>query len=220
MKKMLRERFPARHCLSRIFSAKSVMLLVMISLAAFQMQAGALANNLSSSGILQTAPLAVTSQAEQKALPTNFSQPGLPIQGARVQSAFTVKGMVTSEDGESMPGVNILEKGTSNGTTTDAEGKYSLSITAGDAILVFSFIGFVTQEIAVDNRTLIDINLMPDIQSLEEVVVVGYGEQKKVNLTGSVAAVSNEDLTAVPVANTTTALAGKLPGLIAVQRSA
>lgn len=219
MKKMLRECFPARHCLWRVFSAKSVMLLVMSSLAAFQIHAGALANNQSLSGNLQTAPLAATSTSEQKTLPTNLSEPGPFIQGVRLQSAFTVKGTVMSEDGESMPGVNILEKGTSNGTTTDAEGKYSLSINAGDAVLVFSFIGFVTQEVAVDNRTVIDIDLMSDVQSLEEVVVVGYGEQKKVNLTGSVAAVSNEDLTAVPVANTTTALAGKLPGLIAVQRS-
>lgn len=218
MKKLLRECFPARHCLYRVFSAKSVMLLVMSSLAAFQIYAGALANNQSLSGNLQTASMAATS-AEQKVLPANLSEPGQSMQGGRLQSAFTVKGTVTSEDGESMPGVNILEKGTTNGTTTDAEGKYSLSITAGDAVLVFSFIGFVTQEIAVDNRTVIDIDLMPDVQSLEEVVVVGYGEQKKVNLTGSVAAVSNEDLTAVPVANTTTALAGKLPGLIAVQRS-
>ena len=212
MKKMLRESFPAWHCLSRILPAKSVMLLVMISLAALQTQAGAPANNYSVSGNPQNAPLALTSQGESKAMPTNFSEPALPVPGIRSQQAFTVKGVVTSEDGESMPGVNILEKGTSNGTTTDAEGKYSITIKAGDAVLVFSFIGFVTQEVPVDTRSVIDINLMPDVQSLEEVVVVGYGEQKKVNLTGSVAAVSNEDLTAVPVANTTTALAGKLPG--------
>lgn len=135
------------------------------------------------------------------------------------QEGFTVRGTVTSEEGDPMPGVNILEKGTTNGTTTDADGKYSLSVTNGQAIIVFSFIGYTTQELAVESRTTVDIALQPDVQNLEEVVVVGYGEQKKVNLTGSVATVSGDALTDVPVANTTTALAGKLPGLIAVQSS-
>lgn len=135
------------------------------------------------------------------------------------EDAFIVSGTVSSEDDEPMPGVNVLEKGTTNGTTTDAEGKYSLSVRDGEAVLVFSFIGYVTQEVALNGRSGINITLAQDVRSLEEVVVVGYGEQKKVNLTGSVSSVSSEDITVVPVANTTTALAGKLPGLIAVQRS-
>lgn len=144
---------------------------------------------------------------------------GIPAGEVRQQAVFTLKGTIISEEGEPMPGVNILEKGTSNGTTTDSEGKYTLSVSDGQATIVYSFIGYITQEVAVNNRTTVDLVLMPDVQNLEEVVVVGYGEQKKVNLTGSVATVSGDALTDVPVANTTTALAGKLPGLIAVQPS-
>jgi TonB-linked SusC/RagA family outer membrane protein len=138
---------------------------------------------------------------------------------ASAPQGTTVRGVVRSESGTPIPGVNVIEKGTSNGTTTDVDGNYTLIVAREDATLVFSFIGYTTQEVAVNGRSVIDVPLLEDVQRLEEVVVVGYGEQKKVNLTGSVASISNEELTVVPVGNTTTALAGKLPGLIAVQRS-
>lgn len=136
-----------------------------------------------------------------------------------VKTEIIVAGTVKSDSGDPLPGVNVIQKGTTNGTATDGEGKYTLIIPDGDAVLVFSFIGYLSQEVPVGGRTVIDVALVEDVQRLEEVVVVGYGEQKKVNLTGSVSSISNKDLTVVPVTNTTTALAGKLPGLIAVQRS-
>ncbi|MEX2232866.1 MAG: TonB-dependent receptor [Cyclobacteriaceae bacterium] len=136
-----------------------------------------------------------------------------------LQQNQTVRGVVKSETGTPIPGVNVIQKGTTNGTATDGDGNYALIIPDGDAVLVFSFIGYISQEVPIDGRSVIDVALLEDVQRLEEIVVVGYGEQKKVNLTGSVSAISNEELTVVPVANTTTALAGKLPGLIAIQRS-
>lgn len=134
------------------------------------------------------------------------------------QAKTQVSGKVTSPEGEALPGVSVVVKDTSTGTVTDQDGKYSLSVD-GAATLVFSFIGFEPQQVPVSNRSQINISLKTDAKALDEVVVVGYGTQKKVNLTGSVAAISSKDLTVVPVANTTTALAGRLPGLIAVQPS-
>lgn len=134
---------------------------------------------------------------------------------------LSVSGTVShSVTGEPLPGIYILIKGKNIGTVTDIDGTYALSVPdeKNDTIVVSS-IGYVTQEIPVNGRNVIDILLEEDLQSLDEVVVVGYGEQKRVNLTGSVATLSNEELTRVPVMNTTTALAGKLPGLIAVQPS-
>jgi TonB-linked SusC/RagA family outer membrane protein len=122
--------------------------------------------------------------------------------------------------GELLPGAYILIKGRDIGTVTEIDGKYNLTVPdEKNDTLVVSLVGFVSQEIPVNGRAVIDILLEEDLQSLDEVVVVGYGEQKRVNLTGSVATLSNEELTRVPVMNTTTALAGKLPGLIAVQPS-
>jgi TonB-linked SusC/RagA family outer membrane protein len=136
----------------------------------------------------------------------------LPV--APEQAAFTVTGMVTGpSNGEPMPGVNVVEKGTSNGTTTDAEGKYSLSVSDGTAVLVFSFIGFANQEVNVNGRSVVDIVLVEDVKSLEEVVVVGYGEQKKVNLTGAVDVVSAKQIKERAVANVTEALQGISPNL-------
>src|SRR6218665_1142411 len=97
----------------------------------------------------------------------------------------TVTGKVSSSDDNSpMPGVNILERGTSNGTTTDSDGKFSVNVGAG-ATLVFSFVGYVTQEVVVGSQTVLDVSLEPDAQALSEVVVVGYGTVQKKDLTGA-----------------------------------
>src|SRR5690606_31090905 len=102
----------------------------------------------------------------------------------------TVSGKVSSaEDGTSIPGVNILVKGTSTGSATDVDGRYSIQVGEED-VLVFSSIGYATQEIPVAGRTTIDVELTPDVQSLEEVVVVGYGSQLKKEVTGSVQTVA------------------------------
>ena len=135
-------------------------------------------------------------------------------------SLLAVSGVVRSGKGETMPGVNVIVKGTSNGTTTDAEGKYSLSVLEDGAVLVFSFIGFTTQEVAVNGRSVVDVVLVEDVQSLEEVVVVGYGEQKKVNLTGSVSTVNFDGaVDNRPLTNASQALGGVVPGVWVSQNS-
>lgn len=117
-----------------------------------------------------------------------------------------------------LPGVTILEKGTNNGTATDFDGNYSLTVNT-NATIVASFIGFTTLEIPVDGRTTIDINLLPDDEQLSEVVVVAYGTQKKETVTGSISSIDTEELTQSPAANLAVTLAGRLPGLTALQRS-
>ncbi len=141
-----------------------------------------------------------------------------PVQ--RKAIAQRISGKVTDlESGEGLPGVNILAKGTTNGTVTDIEGKYSLNIADDITTLIFSSIGYTSEEVAIDGRTTIDVTLAPDIQSLSEVVVVGYGTQKKVTVTGAVAAVSGEELKKVPTVNLSNAIAGRIPGVFAVNRS-
>ena len=153
----------------------------------------------------------------------------VPVRDLSVISVITTKDklqqqvvrgvVVDATSGEALPGVNVMVKGTGTGTVTNIEGEYSLEVPGPESELVFSFVGYTSQEITVGNQRVIDVSLALDVAQMEEVVVVGYGEQKKVNLTGSVSAVTSEELTNVPVANTTAALAGKLPGLIAVQPS-
>ena len=92
--------------------------------------------------------------------------------------AFNVKGVLTSETGETLPGASVILKGTSTGTTTDAEGKYSLNLPDSKGTLVFTYIGYVAQEVAVANKSQIDVQLLTNDKTLEEVVVVGYGTQK------------------------------------------
>lgn len=120
----------------------------------------------------------------------------------------TVTGSVTDENLQTLPGVNVLEKGTTNGTTTDVDGRFSLTVLGAESILVFSFIGYVTQEIPVGNRTSFDINLAADVQSLDEVVVIGYGTQKRVNVTGSISTLDMKQLENAPLTNATQALQG------------
>ncbi len=131
-----------------------------------------------------------------------------------------ISGRVTDlADGIGLPGVNVLVKGTTIGTVTDVEGNYRLSVPDDAQTLVFSSVGYETMEIQIGDQTTINAVLSPDIQSLQEVVVVGYGEQKKVTVTGSVAAVKGEELTKSPTVNLSNSLAGRVPGLFAVNRS-
>lgn len=142
-----------------------------------------------------------------------------PQQLIHAQSQLTVSGKVVSESGELISGVNVLEKGTNNGTTTDANGTYRISLSNENATLVFTFIGYAPQEIPVGNRSIIDVSLLPDIQTLQEIVVVGYGTVKKSDLTGSVASVSSEDINRIPTNNLVAALQGQVPGVNIQQRS-
>lgn len=134
------------------------------------------------------------------------------------QQKITVTGNVVTEKNIPLVGMSVNEKGNTSGTTTDADGKFTIQ-TAGNARLVFSFVGYTTQEVPVNNRKKIEVVMEVNVSSLDQVVVVGYGTQKKNNLTGSVASVNSEQLTIAPIANVTNALAGKLPGLIAKQTS-
>ena len=131
-----------------------------------------------------------------------------------IKQAITVTGSVTSsEDADGLPGVNVILKGTSQGTVTDVEGNYSINVPDGNTFLVFSSVGFVTQEIAVGNQTIIDLVLIADVTALEEIVVVGYGTQKKANLTGAVDQVSSEVFDNRVLPNLTHGLQGVMPNL-------
>ncbi|MEM6846385.1 MAG: carboxypeptidase-like regulatory domain-containing protein [Bacteroidota bacterium] len=134
------------------------------------------------------------------------------------QQTITGK-VVDSANDEPLPGVNILAKGTSSGTVTDIEGSYRLNVPEGVTTLVFSSIGYATQEAEINGRSTINLNLAPDIQSLQEIVVVGYGEQKKENLTGSVETIDADRITQQPLMQTSQALMGTAPGVTVLQNS-
>lgn len=125
-----------------------------------------------------------------------------------------VHGKVTSsEDGTTIPGVSIVVKGTTIGATTDANGEYTLNVPGDNATLVFSFIGYRSSEVSVSGQSTIDVILQVDIQQLSEVVIVGYGEQKRSDVTGAVASVPKDRLQTLPVTNIMYALQGSTPGL-------
>ncbi len=125
-----------------------------------------------------------------------------------------VSGRVTDvNEGAPIPGVNILIKGSSAGTTTDAEGRYSLSVEDPNAVLVFSFIGYSSKEFPLRGVTVLDVVLEPDVTTLQELVIVGYGTQIGKELTGSVQQVKTEALKDLPVAQLTQKLQGRLAGV-------
>ena len=127
--------------------------------------------------------------------------------------SFSVQGKVTDEGGEAIPGVTIMAKGTNNGTVTDLNGNYALVVADSEAILAFSFIGYKSQEVPVNNRSNIDVQLESDVKALEEVVVVGYGTQKKANVTGAVGSIKTENIANVTTGNTAALLQGKVAGV-------
>ncbi len=124
-----------------------------------------------------------------------------------------ITGKVTGEDGTGLPGVNVIVKGTSTGTVTDVAGDYRLEVPTEETILVFSSVGYLTQEVIVGSRTVINLNLTPDITALEEIVVVGYGTQKKIDIVGAVASVPSVRLEENSNPNLLQALQGAAPGL-------
>ncbi|MDR3268153.1 MAG: TonB-dependent receptor [Tannerella sp.] len=129
------------------------------------------------------------------------------------QQGIVITGFVTDEFDLPLPGVTVLLAGTSTGVISDVDGKYSINVPDGDAVLVFSFVGYATQEVIVGNRTGINITLHEDTRQLEEVVVVGYGTQKKISLTNSVSQITGSDLIDRPVSTIQQSLQGKLPGV-------
>jgi TonB-linked SusC/RagA family outer membrane protein len=123
-----------------------------------------------------------------------------------------VSGTVKDESGSPMPGVNVIVSGTTNGTVSDVSGKYSLSVGTG-AKLLFSFIGYNSQEVEVGNSTVVDVSMQVDVTELSEIVVTGYASQEKKDLTGSVGTVKVADLTQVPSSNVTNQLQGRIAGV-------
>jgi TonB-linked SusC/RagA family outer membrane protein len=126
----------------------------------------------------------------------------------------SISGKVTStEDGTSLPGVNVVVKGTTNGTVTDAEGNYKISVPSSGGSLVFSFIGLSTTEVEIGDRTTVDVSLSQDVQQLSEVVVTGYGTQDRKTLTSSITSVSAKDIAGVPMASPDQMLQGRAVGV-------
>lgn len=132
-------------------------------------------------------------------------------------SQHKVTGNVKDSNGTPLPSVNVIEKGTSNGVATDFDGNFEITVGNAGAILVFSSLGLSSTEVPINNQTFIRVVLQEDLDQLGEVVVVGYGTQKKVNVTGSVSSVKIEDLTQVPITNVKNLLIGQVPGLITNQ---
>ncbi len=141
----------------------------------------------------------VVSTASKNALATNADVP--------------ITGIVTDEVGAGVPGVSVVVKGTQRGTTTNAEGQYTLGVPDNRAILVFSFVGYLSQEVTVGNQNTVNISLKADLKTLSEVVVVGYGTQKKANLTGAVDMITGDIFENRPMTNLNQGLQGVLPNL-------
>lgn len=128
-----------------------------------------------------------------------------------------VSGTVTDESGSGLPGVSVVLKGTQRGTTTNAEGRFQIEVPTNNTVLVFSFVGYKTQEVTVGNQSVLNVSLKPENQSLNEVVVVGYGTQERKNLTGSISSIKSETISEVPVATIEQALQGNAAGVMVSQ---
>jgi len=136
-----------------------------------------------------------------------------------IQGTDVTGQIISSEDSQPLPGVNVIIKGTAVGTITDIDGKYKLSVPNSEAILVFSSVGYNSEEVLVGTRTVINISMVPDITQLEELVVIGYGTQKKSDLTGSISSINEEDLKATVVNSFEQALQGRAAGVQVFQNS-
>ena len=134
-------------------------------------------------------------------------------------AAHDVGGRITDPSGNPLSGVSVLERGTNNGTTTNAQGNFALRVAGPNAVLVISYVGFATQEVSVNNRSSITIELAEENKALTDVVVVGYGTQRKATLTGSVTSVKGSELQKSPAMNVSNSLGGRLPGLVTLTPS-
>ncbi len=143
----------------------------------------------------------------------------LPVEAEKATPAKVLHGVVKGTDGMPLPGVNVVIKGTTKGVTTDFDGKYSISVDGKGSVLVFSFIGYNTKEVTVGENTTIDVVIEEENKKLDEVVIVGYGTQKKSTLTGSIASIKSESIMKTPVSNVTNSLTGRTLGVVVAQRS-
>ena len=152
-------------------------------------------------------PLETKSEQERFNRLTTLSVTPLPI------ADLSIQGTVSDEKGEGLPGVSIILKGSQRGTTTDVNGRYKLDVPNGAATLMFSFVGYLSQEVVVGTRSTVDVVLKLDNKTLEEIVVVGYGSVKRKDLTGSIASVGSQEIKELAVARIDQALLGKVAGV-------
>ena len=145
--------------------------------------------------------------------PINFAS-SLP---ETAQQGIRVTGTVVDETGDPLPGVAVVVSGTTVGTTTDWNGVFTINVPNEAAVLQFTFLGYATQDIVVGNRRVIDVKMSEASSELEEVVVVGYGQQRKVTVTGAITTLTNVELKQSPTSNLSNALAGRMPGLMVNQ---
>jgi TonB-linked SusC/RagA family outer membrane protein len=157
---------------------------------------------------------------QQIVVKRGLAPPIIPDPTLSAPTDFSVSGRVTDEAGGGLPGVSILLKGTTRGTTTDVDGKFKLSVPDAGGTLVFSYVGYVTQEIAVGNQTELSVTLVSDTKNLQEVVVVGYGTVRKSDLTGAVASVGEKNIKATPIVALDRAMQGRAAGVLVTQNSA
>ena len=134
-------------------------------------------------------------------------------EGLNLTQQRVVTGQVTESDGNPLPGVTVMEKGTNNGSLSDANGQYRIAVSTANPVLVFSFVGYTSQEVAVGSRAVVNVTLAASDIGLEEIVVIGYGTAKKSNVTGSVASMGGEAIRDVPSANISQALQGRVSGV-------
>lgn len=137
----------------------------------------------------------------------------LGVSGVRAQSQYEVSGVVTDRNAQPVAGASIVEKGTNRGTVTSANGSYTIRVSSDKAVLVYSFFGCKTQELAVTGHTQINVTLQEDAIALEEVVAIGYGSMKKSDLTGAVSSIKSELLENKPIASFDNALRGQIAGV-------
>lgn len=133
--------------------------------------------------------------------------------GNSLAQSRNVSGVIKSSTGETMPGVNVLVKGTTTGTASDIDGNFSLTVPSDESILVFSFIGYTSKEVRVGNSSELNVVLDEDLSSLSEVVVVGYGTQERAKVTGAISSVGSEQIRALPVPSLASALQGRAAGV-------
>ena len=151
-------------------------------------------------------------------LPANSLTSGNP--SGSGQQQISISGTISDAgSGAALPGVNVVVKGTSNGAISDANGKYSVTTSDKNATLVFSFIGYVSQQVALAGKTVVDVALQADLTGLDEVVVVGYSTQKRANVVGSVASISGASLQAIPAVNVSNSLGGRMSGITVIQET-
>ncbi len=157
--------------------------------------------------------IVLSSQTTTRTVPSIGRQATSDVTMPSVVLVQTVSGLVTGEGNIGLPGVSVLVKGTQTGTNTDANGRFQLAVPNESSVLVFSFLGYASQEVTVGNRSQINIALSVDTKALDEVVVIGYGTVKKSDLTGSVSSLKMDELNKVPVASITQSLAGRTSGV-------